>query len=57
MLRSDGAQQTSGIEAPGSRRVAAQLSDNGVNIKVVDVWYLTSVPTKALGNVLMRLQT
>jgi len=54
MLRSDGAQQTSGIEAPGSR---AQLSDNGVNTKVVDVWYLTSVPTKALGNVLMRLQT
>lgn len=48
MLQGDGAWQTSGIEAPGSRGVAAQLSDNGVNTKVVDVWYLTSVPTKAL---------
>jgi len=35
MLQGDGAWQTSGIEAPGSRGFAAQLSHNGVNTKVV----------------------
>jgi hypothetical protein len=43
MLPGDGTRQISGIEVPESKGFAAQLSDNGVNTKVVDV-----IPRKAL---------